>query len=234
MEDVQFDRQNWTSWLKEELALVIKYETAKLLPFFNKQYSNFRAVNGLPICFYCKRLGHVKKYCRKRNSDVETPSKGNEKLLTNCKASSELTNGTSTEHTKGGIDKEKVTQEESQLTSGNAVDILSKVEKLFRDLQFIASELHEAIASAYRNQCSPSESIGDFETSLLNEEMQPVVQRVANIVNIISCPPRNVGTRVDNAVTTAPAPASNFATPESVAQNCVISPWTNLSNFGIT
>ena len=236
MEDIdpyRQDKPSWTSWLKQELTSVIQCETAKLLPLFDKQHSNFRAINGLPICFYCKRLGHVKKYCRKRNSNYEAKSIAHENLVTNRKALSEPRDRTTTELIKGAMNEETITQRGSLSKSGNAVGVLSKVGQLFRDLQSIASELHEAIESAYRNQEPLSEKIGDFETNLFNGEMQTVVQRVAKIVNTINSPRRKIRTEVDFGITEASAPTSSYATP-SATQNYKSFPWTNMSNFGIT
>ena len=38
-------------------------------------YAHFRTLDGRPICFWCKRIGHVKKYCRFLNLNQNWPIK---------------------------------------------------------------------------------------------------------------------------------------------------------------
>ena len=65
--------------MMDQIKETIRHEIGKLLEKSQErrshEYNNFRAVNRLPVCFYCKRLGHVKKYCRKWNNNRFQSSK---------------------------------------------------------------------------------------------------------------------------------------------------------------
>ena len=68
----------WLEDLKQEIVGAIRHEVAESsMQTQNIKFvlGNFRTLNGLPICFYCKRVGHVKKYCRKRQSIFESNRK---------------------------------------------------------------------------------------------------------------------------------------------------------------
>ena len=222
------DMPSRTNWLKEELANTIQKETANLMSVFNRQHSNFRAVNGLPICFYCKRLGHVKKYCRTRKSRLENEIQP----AVDLRQVKECDTYTGTSR----ICEEEVCMVKGQeiVKSDEAVDVMSELGRLFRNLQIMADELQKQISSVYNcsDQC---ELFGEFETSLFKAEMQVVVDKVGEIVSTLVSPPNacnNVhkASKVENQ-----DPASrHIGSGHEISWPYLIPSWADLSHFQVT
>ena len=163
-----------TQAMMDQIKETIRHEIGKLLEKPQErrshEHNNFRAVNGLPICFYCKRLGHVKKYCRRWNNNRFQTSKREfqEKKLpestdiknyaVNCIQNDvlESTEETSEDFMEGDI--------------GNHYDLVADVGNRFKQLQIIADELNITISRACSKDRS-SKELTDFESSLFKGAM---------------------------------------------------------------
>ena len=89
-EDLEAPR--WYQSLKKGLMDVVREEILKVkaVDASRHMHDNFRALNGLPICFFCKRLGHVKKYCKRRLFNVNQNQNSTEISPTFSKPNEEM------------------------------------------------------------------------------------------------------------------------------------------------
>ena len=126
---------SWMQTLKEELTNAVHHELSKIMPAYNQQYSNFQSLNGLPICFYCKRLGHVKKHCRRHSSNLKTQSTAQQQQSTESRETLIVDDKPKTETTPSKVETPK--SEEISMQSNN---VLVEIGKLFRKLLLTAAK----------------------------------------------------------------------------------------------
>ena len=177
--------------MMDQIKETIRHEIGKLLEKSQErrshEHNNFRAVNGLPICFYCKRLGHVKKYCRIWNNnrfqtserefhEKKLPkSAENKTFAVDCIQNDvlESTEETSEDFMEGNI--------------GYNYDLVADVGNRFKQLQMIADELNIMISRAC-NKDRSSKEITDLEASLFKGAMLEAIQTFDRINRTLDMP----------------------------------------------
>ena len=180
----------FTEMLREDLAEVVRSEVSKIVqqyqPVAIHKHANFRALNGLPICFYCKRLGHVKKHCRKRQSNIIVNATNEE--------NKEFHQNQTVANDYYAVAKETVTKQKEATSKADddikeTEEFLVEVGKLFQEMQGIVKELDKTISDA----CEHNETtavIGEFETSLFKGAMLEVIATFSHILNALDSTPR--------------------------------------------
>ena len=178
----------FTEILREDLAEVVRSEVSKIVqqyqPVAIHKHANFRALNGLPICFYCKRLGHVKKHCRKRQSNIIVNATNEE--------NKEFHQNQTVANDHYAVAKETITQQNEATSKADDIketeEFLVEVGKLFQEIQGIVKELDKTISDA----CEHNETtavIGEIETSLFKGAMLEVIATFSHILNALDSTP---------------------------------------------
>ena len=165
----------WINELKEELASIVHREVNVLAQRYQDprsfKHPNFRTVNGLPICFYCKRLGHVKKYCRSHlaRSEQRRPKVVNETL--GLPQVNEMT-----------FDKEEMELSEQAAESASKESIVV-IGQLFMRIQAIMDEITGMVESSIK---APVHKVTDeFDRALFKGALLDVVKRVSSLNNAL-------------------------------------------------
>ena len=164
----------WLNDLKEEVAVIVHREVNLSVQRYqdpkNLKHPNFRTVNGLPICFYCKRLGHVKKYCRSHLARSEQrPKVVNE--TPGLPHVNEMT-----------FDKKGVELSEQAAASASKESIVV-IGQLFMKIQAIMDEMTGMIESSIQ---APVHKVTDeFDRALFKGALPDVVKRVSSLNNTL-------------------------------------------------
>ncbi len=180
-----------TQAMMDEIKETIRHELGTLLEKSQErrshEYNNFRAVNGLPICFYCKRLGHVKKYCRRWNNNRFQTSERefHEKKLP--KSAENKTYAVDCVQNDLLVSTEKTTEDFIEGNIGNSYDLVADVGNRFKQLQMIADELNIMISRAC-NKDRSSKEITDLEASLFKGAMLEAIQTFDRINRTLDMP----------------------------------------------
>eukprot|EP00112_Aurelia_sp_Birch-Aquarium-sp1_P001025 Seg1100.3 transcript_id=Seg1100.3/GoldUCD/mRNA.D3Y31 product="hypothetical protein" protein_id=Seg1100.3/GoldUCD/D3Y31 len=164
---MEFSKKPWIDGLKNVIAEVFQKEIIQYIRPYQtasqELHSNFRAKNGLPICFYCKRLGHVKKYCRSRLARSEQRS-GVANASFGLPRANEMT-----------FVKEEI-KEHGKAIEVDAKENIAAIGQLFIKIQMIMDEVTGMIESSVK---APVHKDTEFDRALCKGALVDVVKRVS-------------------------------------------------------
>ena len=198
---METDIPNWVKNFKEEMLDIIRTETGVVWRERNQTtYPNFRTVSGLPICFYCKRLGHVKKHCRKFSlNQLHLTEQERQQNIRDLDVVEQMNEGHGMDN---AVNNAPIENEDD--------DFLVRIGKSFRSLQQVATELEEMITQTYRpnvREVELTSETTEFETSLIKGAMLDVLKTFHGINNFLD------GTTAEKAPGRSPSQLNKYEVP---------------------
>ena len=155
----------------------------------NDTSGSFRTLNGLPICFWCKRVGHVKKYCRWRWRKCST-AMGNHDH--NYSVNQKTARVTATEdYPRDYLDPVKMSKEpdhrieQAQVSHDNSFSALSRA---CLKLKQIVTELLQQMEPQAESQAVSGNELEEDEAILIKGVLLNVVKKIGAASKMLDPP----------------------------------------------